>query len=84
MNEEMRALLIRQLDIAWALAQFHLEGLTTAECLWRPARAGLHVRQHAEGWHAEWPEHEGYILGPPSIAWVTGSAAKLRPALASG
>jgi hypothetical protein len=22
-------------------------------------------------WIAEWPEHEGYDLGPPSIAWVT-------------
>jgi hypothetical protein len=30
------------------------------------------VHQGADGlWRAEWPEHEGYDLGPPSIAWTT-------------
>ena len=64
--------LVRQFDIAWALTRYHLEGLTTEECLWRPAQQGLHVRQDADGrWRADWPEHEGYDLGPPSIAWLT-------------
>jgi hypothetical protein len=68
----VRDYLIRQLDIAWALTQYHLDGLTTEECLWRPAQQGLHVHQDADGrWRADWPEHEGYDLGPPSIAWVT-------------
>lgn len=72
MSDDTRAILIRQFDTAWALTQFHLEGLGTDECLWRPGRVGLHVRQRAEGdWHADWPEHEGYALGPSSIAWVT-------------
>jgi hypothetical protein len=69
---EMRDCLVRQFDIAWGLTQYHLDGLTTEECLWRPASQGLHVHQGADGaWRAEWPEHEGYDLGPPSIAWVT-------------
>lgn len=69
---DLGASLIRQLDIAWALVSFHLDGLTTDECLWRPARRGLHVRRDPDGlWRADWPEHEGYDLGPPSIAWTT-------------
>lgn len=72
MTDHTRDILIRQFDIAWALTQYHLDGLSTEECLWRPARAGLHVERGADGaWRAEWPEHEGYTLGPPSIAWVT-------------
>ena len=64
--------LIRQFDTAWKLAGFHLEGLTTEECLWRPARDGLHVHQDADGlWRPDWPTHERYVLGPPSMGWLT-------------
>lgn len=32
---------------------------------------GLHVHRTAAGhWQVDWPEHEGYDLGPPSIAWI--------------
>lgn len=66
------AWLLRQYDTAWRLTALHLDSLTTAECLWRPARRGLHVWESAEStWHADWPTHEGYDLGPPSIAWLT-------------
>ena len=72
MADELRATLLRQFDTAWKLAQYHLDGLTTDECLWRPASAGLHVHQQVDGsWRAEWPTHEGYDLGPASIAWIT-------------
>lgn len=69
---DSKRLLLRQLDTAWALASYHLEGLTTEDCLWRPAAVGLHVEQDGLGhWRASWPDHEGYDLGPPSIAWLT-------------
>ena len=72
MPDEARGYLIRQFDTAWALASYHLDGLTTEECLWRPARQGLHVVLEPNGsWRADWPDHEGYELGPPSLAWVT-------------
>jgi hypothetical protein len=72
MSHHTRSVLLRQFDTAWQLTGYHLNGLTTEECLWRPARVGLHVRQDDGGrWRGEWPEHEGYTLGPPSIAWVT-------------
>ena len=72
MTDEASNYLIRQLETAWTLTSFHLDGLSTGECLWRPAQAGLHVYQIAEGtWRADWPEREGYDVGPPSIAWLT-------------
>ena len=72
MTQHARDLLLRQFDLAWKLATYHLDGLTTDECLWRPARVGLHVSLEADGrWRADWPEHEGYLLGPPSMAWIT-------------
>lgn len=72
MAEEARGYLIRQFETAWKLASYHLDSLTTAECLWRPAADGLHVHRIADGlWRADWPDHEGYDLGPPSIAWLT-------------
>jgi hypothetical protein len=65
-------LLLRQFDTACALMRYHLDDLTDAECLWRPAAAGLHVYQQADGsWRVDWPTHEGYDLGPSSIAWLT-------------
>jgi hypothetical protein len=67
-----RGLLQRQMEMAWQLANYHLDGLTTAECMWRPAARGLHVQRRPDGtWRADWPEHEGYGLGPSSIAWMT-------------
>ena len=72
MIDDARGILLRQLDTAWRLASYHLDGLTTEECLWRPARAGPHVHRDADGrWRADWPEREDYLLGPPSIAWLT-------------
>jgi DinB superfamily len=71
-THESRDYLLRQLETAWKLTSFHLDGLTTEECLWRPAAQGLHVHRLADGkWRADWPDRESYDLGPPSIAWIT-------------
>jgi DinB superfamily len=68
----LRSTLLAQLDIAWALTCYHLESLTTEECLRRPGRQGLEVARGADGlWRAQWPEHEGYDLGPASVGWLT-------------
>ena len=72
MADELRGCLTRQLDIAWMLTEYHFQGLTTEECLWRPAKGGLHVHPTGGGrWRADWPDREGYDLGPPSIGWLT-------------
>jgi hypothetical protein len=72
MTDEAPEYLRRQLATAWSLTTIHLTGLTTEECLWRPASSGLHVHELPDGgWRADWPEHERYDLGPASIAWLT-------------
>jgi len=43
---ETRDTLRRQFEIAWALTSYHLNGLTTEECLWRPASVGQIGRAH--------------------------------------
>jgi hypothetical protein len=66
------ALLRMQFEIAWSLAWYHLETLTTEECMWRPAPTCLHISQDEAGsWRADWPEREDYDIGPPSIGWTT-------------
>lgn len=72
MSDLVRDTLLEQHRIASALLHFHLDSLETPECLWRPASCGLHVYRNDIGeWIADWPDHEGYDLGPPSIAWTT-------------
>jgi len=72
MADHARDLLIRQFDTAWQLAAYHLRDLSTEESLWRPAPVGLNMQLAEDGgWRADWPDHEGYTLGPPSIAWIT-------------
>jgi hypothetical protein len=44
MNRELHALLLRQFEISSALTCYHLESLTTEECLWRPGPVGLHIQ----------------------------------------
>ena len=64
--------LLRQYELAWKLTHYHLDTLTTEECLWRPAMTGPHVHRDPDGsWRADWPEHERYDIGPASIAWLT-------------
>ena len=68
----LRDTLLTQLETAWALARYHLDGLTTEECLALPARVGLQVTQRPDGvWRGTWPESEQYSIGPASIAWLT-------------
>jgi hypothetical protein len=70
-HDEIRQGLEFQLEMAWALLEYHLAGLGTEECLWRPAGLGPHVHEHSGVWRADWPETEAYSAGPPSIAWLT-------------
>ncbi len=71
MSSELRDALLRQLETAWALTSYHLDGLTTEQCLARPGAVGLHVHAVDGGFAVDWPEHEGYDLGPASVGWLT-------------
>jgi hypothetical protein len=69
-TQNIRALIINQLNIAWSLLEYHLENLSNEECLWHPRTKGLYVQQTGGDWIAEWPEQESYDIGPPNIAWL--------------
>ena len=72
MKNNPRNYLIGQFETACKLTNYHLDGLTTEECLWRPVHKGLHVYRCDDGrWRADWPESEDYGIGPASIAWLT-------------
>ncbi len=72
MTDAVRNTLLRQFQTTSQLLHYHLDTLTTAECLWRPSTKGLHVYRSADGsWNADWPDREDYDIGPPSIAWTT-------------
>jgi hypothetical protein len=52
----VRRVLLRQLQTAWQLTHYHLDTLSTEECLWRPAPSGPSVARNAAGaWVADWP-----------------------------
>lgn len=81
MADDTRGCLLRQFETAWALTSYHLEGLSTEECLWRPARAGLHVQQLLDGrWRADWSDRRRAWLRPlplrrecPLRSWACSS-----------
>lgn len=54
MSTAARDYLIRQFETAWKLTNYHLDGLSIEECLWRPTHWGLHVSQASDGkWRAD-------------------------------
>lgn len=73
MSSDLKSVLLRQHDMAWHLLSLHLGALTTEACLWRPGgETGLHVHRGPDGrWRADWPEHEGYDIGPASLGWLS-------------
>ncbi|GAA5037123.1 DinB family protein [Thermocatellispora tengchongensis] len=65
-------LLLRQLDIAWALFEYHAGDLDDAACLWEPAAYCWSVRPGAAGrWVADWEVPEPDPVPAVSIGWVT-------------
>ena len=60
-----------QFNIAWELLEYHLSGIADDECFWEPCLKGICVEKTTDGWLADWPETEGYDIGPPNIAWLT-------------
>jgi hypothetical protein len=67
MSDEMKALLLRQFDTAWKLAYYHLDGLGTDECLWRPAPAGMMAATGAPQSDADW--WQAYSHNRPRRKW---------------
>ncbi|OUC98277.1 hypothetical protein CA984_07640 [Streptosporangium minutum] len=65
-------LLIRQLDTAWALFEYHLKDLDDAQCLWEPAAGCWTVRRQDDGrWTADWQVPEPDPVPTLTIGWLT-------------
>lgn len=65
-------LLLRQLDITWALFEYHADGLDDARCLWVPAEHHWTVRPDANGnWIADVADTEPDPVPAVTIAWIT-------------
>ncbi|MEU6999829.1 DinB family protein [Nonomuraea sp. NPDC046570] len=65
-------LLIRQLDIAWSLFDYHVKDLDDAICLWEPEPGCWTVRPDGQGrWVADWEVPEPDPVPTLSIGWVT-------------
>ncbi|AYW50393.1 DinB family protein [Tetragenococcus halophilus] len=59
-----------QFDISKKLLEYHLDSLSQDEYLWRSPNCGLYIQEIDGIWHANFPEHENYDLGTPSVAWT--------------
>jgi hypothetical protein len=59
-----------QLDMSWQLYLYHIDNLEEEEALWSFSPTGLQVRKKDDEWFIDWPESEGYEIGPSSIAWI--------------
>ncbi|MER7052582.1 MULTISPECIES: DinB family protein [unclassified Streptomyces] len=65
-------LLLRQLDIAWALFEYHADGLDDALCLWTPDPYHWTVRPNEQGrWVADFQVPEPDPVPALTIGWVT-------------
>ncbi|MEU7898099.1 DinB family protein [Nonomuraea sp. NPDC049152] len=65
-------LLLRQLDIAWTLFEYHLKDIDDSLCLWEPASNCWTVRPDGRGrWVADWEVPEPDPVPTVSIGWVT-------------
>lgn len=65
-------LLIHQLDIAWALFEYHLADLDDEAFLWEPAEPCWTVHQTVgDRWTADWADTEPDPVPAVTIAWVS-------------
>jgi hypothetical protein len=65
-------LLLRQLDVTWALFEYHWERVDDAACLWEPAPDCWTVRPDAAGrWVADWQVPEPDPVPATTIGWLS-------------
>ncbi|UCM86467.1 DinB family protein [Streptomyces marincola] len=65
-------LLAHQLDIIWALFEYHVRELDDAACLWEPSPNSWTVRQDLSGrWVADWRVPEPDPVPTPTVGWLT-------------
>lgn len=72
MSGDRVGLLRRQFDLIWSLAEVHLAGLTTENCLWAPVEHQWSVHRGEDGrWCPDWKMSEPDPPPVPTIGWLT-------------
>ncbi|MEV6278620.1 DinB family protein [Nocardia sp. NPDC051832] len=72
MDTSCSAVLRWQFDLVWALFEYHLERLETADFLWEPAELCWTLRQDESGvWVPDWADAEPDPIPVPTIGWVS-------------
>ncbi|WP_245961729.1 DinB family protein [Quadrisphaera granulorum] len=58
--------------MAWSLAEYHLQRVTTESLLWEPSTSCWTVHRDSEGtWRPDWMVPEPDPTPPPTAAWVS-------------
>lgn len=71
-GEQIKICLLNQFHDTWQLLTYHLQTLSTEECLWRPSKQGPHIfLGEDDQWRGNWPVKEQYDTGPTSIGWIS-------------
>lgn len=60
-----------QLDLTWALLEYHIERLTADDVLWEPAANCWTVWQDADGRTPDWADTEPGPVPVPTIGLLT-------------
>ncbi|MER6912283.1 DinB family protein [Streptomyces sp. NPDC000594] len=72
MDDARGDLLIRQLDMVWALFEHHAGAVDDEMCLWEPAPGAWTVRKDPAGrWVADWAQVEPEPVPTTTVAWLT-------------
>ncbi|MFI6500282.1 DinB family protein [Nonomuraea typhae] len=71
MTTKRAQLLVHQLDITWALFDYHLKDLDDDLTLWEPAEHTWTVRMVDGTWVADWADAEPDPVPAMSIGWLT-------------
>lgn len=68
---DTRGLLLTQLEVAWALLDYHLTPLTEEDLHWVPASVHWTVRRHGGEWRPDFADVEPDPVPVPTAAWLT-------------
>lgn len=70
MNDRL-SLLTRQLDIPWALFEYHAAGLTDEDLFWSPSAHQWTMHRGDTGWIPDLEESEPDPVPVTTVAWLT-------------
>ncbi|MGK2882075.1 MAG: DinB family protein [Mycobacterium sp.] len=71
-SNDANAVLLRQFDLVWSLAEIHLNDLTEDDLWFEPSDTVWTVRRGHDGrWRPDWADVEPDPIPVPTIAWLT-------------